>query len=55
MGKADEKIKLLKAKMQQYGAVDANMIDIVSKHESLLNSEENRAFAEFKIELQSLQ
>ena len=30
------------------------MLDIVSKHEQLLNSEDNRAFAEFKVSVSSL-
>ena len=40
--------------MAQYGAVDASMLDIVSKHEKLLNSEENKAYAEFKVNVSSL-
>ena len=54
LGKADEKLKILKNKMAQYGAVDANMIDIIGKHEKLLNSEENRAQAEFKVQVSSM-
>jgi len=54
LSKADEKLKILKNKMAQYGAIDANMIDIMSKHEKLINSEENRAFAEFKVSVTSL-
>ena len=34
--------------------MDAGMMDIISKHEKLLNSDENRAFAEFKVGIQSL-
>ena len=54
LGKADEKMKLLKNKMAQYGAVDANMLDVMSKHEKLMNSDESRAFAEFKVSVQSM-
>lgn len=54
VGKGEEKMKLLKNKMAQYGAVDANMLDVMSKHEKLMNSEENRAFAEFKVNVQSM-
>ena len=54
LGKADEKLKILKNKMAQYGAVDANMIDIIGKHQKLLNSEENRAQAEFKVRVSSM-
>ena len=52
--KADEKMKLLKNKMAQYGAMDAGMMDVISKHEKLMNSGENRAFAEFKVGIQSM-
>lgn len=31
-----------------------SMVDVVEKHEKLLNSEENRAFAEFKVKVSSL-
>ena len=54
LGKADEKLKILKNKMAQYGAVDVNMIDVMSKHEKLINSEESRAFAEFKVSVTSM-
>ena len=54
LSKADEKLKILKNKMAQYGAVDVSMIDVMSKHEKLINSEENRAFAEFKVSVTSL-
>lgn len=40
--------------MAQYGVVDINMIDVMSKHEKLINSEENRVFAEFKISVTSM-
>ena len=41
--------------MQQYGLVGGDeMIDIVGKHESLMNSETNRAFAEKKIQVESI-
>ena len=40
--------------MAQYGTVDANMIDIISKHSKLMNSDENRARAEFKVNVQSM-
>ena len=52
--KADEKMKLLKNKMAQYGAMDEGMMDVISKHENLMNSDENRAFAEFKVSVQSM-
>jgi len=51
LSKADEKLKLLKNKLEQFGNVDANMMDIISRHEKLLSSDENRAFAEFKVNL----
>lgn len=47
-------MKLLKNKMAQYGAMDAGMMDVISKHEKLMNSDENRAFAEFKVGIQSM-
>ena len=49
LSKGEEKMKLLKNKMAQYGAIDANMMDVIGKHDKLMNSEENRAFAEFKL------
>jgi hypothetical protein len=52
--KADEKLQLLKNKISQYGGVDMKIVDVVAKHEKLLNSEENRAFAEFKVKVSSL-
>ena len=48
-------MRLLKNKMAQYGNVDASMLDVISKHESLLNSQENREFAELKVVIQQLQ
>ena len=42
-------MKLLKNKMAQYGAMDAGMMDVISKHEKLMNLNEKRAFAEFKV------
>jgi len=47
-------MKLLKNKMAQYGAMDAGMMDVISKHEKLMNSGENREFAEFKVSVQSM-
>lgn len=55
LSKGEEKMKLLKNKMAQYGAIDANMMDVIGKHDKLMNSEENRAFAEFKVNVQSMQ
>jgi hypothetical protein len=47
-------MKLLKNKMAQYGAMDEGMMDVISKHEKLMNSGENREFAEFKVSVQSM-
>lgn len=54
VGKADEKMKVLKNKMAQYGAIDTSMLDVMSKHEKLINSEESRAFAEFKVSVSAM-
>ena len=53
-GKSDEKMRLLKNKMAQYGALDANMLDVIAKHENLVNSEDNRALAEMNVTMQAL-
>lgn len=41
--------------MQQYGLqAGDDMVDVVGKHEALMNSEANRAYAEKKILVESL-
>ena len=53
---ADDKLKRLRNKLAQYGAGDdEEMIDMLSKHEKLLNSEEGRAFAEFRAKVSALE
>ena len=40
--------------MQQYGAIDANMMDIISLHQNLFNTEENKELAEIKVDVQAM-
>ena len=47
-------MELLKNKMSQYGAIDANLMDIISLHKNLFNSEENKELAEMKVNVQAI-
>ena len=53
MDKADEKLKLMKAKAEQYEVKlnDVQMLDVLGRFEKLADSEENRALAEKKVQL----
>ena len=54
--KADQKMKRLKDKLMQYGGIiDVGMMDDLEAHTKLLNSEENKKAAEFKIQVGSLE
>ncbi|CDW87445.1 UNKNOWN [Stylonychia lemnae] len=54
--KADEKIRLMKNKIEQYEIKlsDQEILNVVEKHEQLAKSDENRAYAEFKVTVQSM-
>ena len=47
-------MELLKNKLLQYGAMDANLMDIISLHSNLFNSEDNKVIAEIKVNVQAL-
>ena len=51
MDKANDKLKLLRAKVDQYEIklTDAQMIDVLAKHANLIESDENKALAEKKV------
>ena len=53
---ADEKLRLMKNKIAQFEIKlsDTEMVDVIAKHEKLAQSEENRAFAEFKASVEAL-
>ena len=54
--KADEKLKLMKAKAEQYEIklTDAQMLGVMEKHVKLADSDENRALAEKRVLVQAL-
>ena len=56
MKQADEKLRLLKGKIEQYELKlsDNQLVDVIAKHEAIANSEENRGFAEFKASVEAL-
>ena len=54
-GAADEKLKLLKNKLAQYGVADADMVDLLAQHDKLLKSDEGKAIAEMKARVQALE
>lgn len=53
---ADEKLRLMKSKIEQYEIKlsDTEIVDVIDKHEKLAQSEENRAFAEFKASVEAM-
>ena len=53
---ADEKIRLMKNKIEQYELklADKEIIDVIEKHSKLAQSEDNRTFAEFKSTVEAL-
>ena len=59
LGKADEKLRLLRNKLSQYDVTVSDeaggLADILAGHEKLLNSEEGRAHADFKAKVTALQ
>lgn len=54
--KADDKLRLMKNKIEQYELKlgDREILDVIAKHGQLAQSDENRAFAEFKVTVQSM-
>ena len=54
---ADDKLRRMKNKLAQYDVAgdDEEMIDLLSKHEKLLNSQEGREFAEFRAKVEALE
>ena len=56
MEKADEKLKLMKAKAEQYEIKlsDVQMVDVMDRFSKLADSEENRAFAERRVKIQAM-
>jgi hypothetical protein len=48
--KADEKLRLMKNKIEQYEIKlsDFEILDVIDKHQKISQSSENRSFAEFK-------
>lgn len=54
--KADDKLRLMKNKIEQYEIKlsESEMVDVIGRHEGLSKSDENRAFAEFKVTVESL-
>ena len=55
--KADEKLKLMRAKVEQYEIklTDAQMLGMLGKHVKLADSAENRALAEKRVRVEALQ
>ncbi len=53
---ADEKLRLMKKKIAQYEIKlsENEVMDVVAKHEQLAKSEENRNFAEFRIQVAAM-
>jgi hypothetical protein len=56
MKQADEKLRLLKGKIDQYELKlsDTQLVDVIAKHDALANSQENRSFAEFRATVEAL-
>ena len=56
LDKASEKLKLMRAKAEQYEIKlsDVQMLDVMERHSKIADSEENRSVAERKILLNSL-
>ena len=54
--KANEKMKLMQAKAEQYEIKlsDVQMLDVMDRHQKIADSEENRSFAERKVLIQSM-
>lgn len=59
LGKADEKLRLLRNKLAQYDVTVSDetggLSDILARHEKLLNSEEGRAHADFRAKVKALE
>lgn len=55
--RADEKLKLMKAKVEQFEIkiCDAQMIDVLARYEQIADSEENRQLAENRVIVQAMQ
>ena len=53
---ADDKLRLMKNKIQQYEIKlsDNEIVDVLEKYQNLAQSSENRTFAEFKASVESL-
>lgn len=53
---ADDKIRLMKNKIEQYEVrlADKDVVDVIDKHAKLSQTEESRAFAEFKASVEVL-
>lgn len=54
-GAADEKLKLLKNKLAQYGVADGEMVDLLAQHAKLLKSDEGKAIAELRAKVQAME
>lgn len=56
MKAADDKIRLMKNKIEQYQVrlSDSEIIDVIERHGKLAQSDENRAFAEFKAQVEGM-
>lgn len=56
MDKANEKLKLMRHKAEQYEIKlsDAQMLDVLDRHQKLADSDESRAQAERRVLVQSL-
>lgn len=54
-GAADEKLKLLKNKLAQYGVADAEMVDLLAQHDKLLKSDQGKAIAELRAKIQAME
>jgi hypothetical protein len=54
--KAEEKLRLMKAKVEQFGIKlsDAQMIDVLAKHERIADSDENIKLVEKRVEVQAM-
>lgn len=53
--KANEKLKLLRAKADQYEIqmTDAQMLDVMEHHGRLINSDDSKKLAELKVKVQA--
>lgn len=56
MDKANAKLQLMRNKAEQYEIKlsDVQMLDVLDRHSKITDSDENRAFAERKVMLNSL-